>query len=169
MGGDSTPIRPGINCPGHFGRIVLPHPVLNPMFIPLLVAVLQTVCIHCHRLRLSPYYVATLLPRTSLRTSVGHLARLKQIHNMCSRQIRCQFCGARLLTFKQNGITIYARYTTVGANNGAQTAVLVPATTIYSVLVRSRLCMFLHRPRLHANAGQRHACVGIHRTQQSSL
>ena len=45
------------NCPGHFGRITLPHPVYNPMFIGLLLNVLQTLCVHCHRTRISPWYI----------------------------------------------------------------------------------------------------------------
>jgi hypothetical protein len=59
------------NCPGHFGRIALPcaswsrrtgptswvHPVINPLFVSLLVTVLQGCCMNCNRLRLSPHYV----------------------------------------------------------------------------------------------------------------
>lgn len=37
------------NCAGHFGRIALPHPVYNPLFVGLLATVLQCVCLHCHR------------------------------------------------------------------------------------------------------------------------
>ena len=44
------------NCPGHFGHIVLPHPVTNPLFVNLLVSILQIMCMNCHRLRISPLY-----------------------------------------------------------------------------------------------------------------
>ena len=37
------------NCPGHFGRIQLPHPVINPLFVGLLIrfffSVSQTTCL----------------------------------------------------------------------------------------------------------------------------
>lgn len=92
------------HCPGHLGRIQLPHPVLNPLFVTLVSAVLQTVCVHCHRLRLSPWYVATQLPRATPKTTVnGHLNRLKAIHALCGRQQFCQFCQSQLLAFVRVG------------------------------------------------------------------
>ena len=91
---------PARNCPGHFGRIHLPYPVINPLFVGLLVAVLQTVCVHCQRLRLSPYYINATLPPLG-RNRV--LQRLKLVTAMCSRQQRCQFCGAELLQFTHPG------------------------------------------------------------------
>lgn len=67
--------------PGHFGRIVLPHPVINPLFVSLLVSVLQSICVNCHRLRLSPHYVNLVVaPRCRL------LARLKTVSALCLRQ-----------------------------------------------------------------------------------
>ena len=78
---------PGLdhNCPGHFGRIVLPHAVVNPLFVGLLVAVLQTTCFHCHRMRLSPYYVSTMMPG---RARMLH--RIKAIGALCMRQAQCR-------------------------------------------------------------------------------
>ena len=73
------------NCPGHFGRILLPHPIVNPLFVGLLVSVLQTLCVHCNRLRLSPYYVNTMVPPLSARTSgVRLLHRLKAVTTLCN-------------------------------------------------------------------------------------
>ena len=45
------------NCPGHYGSMQLPYPVVNPLFVGLLVAVLQLVCVNCQRLRISPHYI----------------------------------------------------------------------------------------------------------------
>ena len=130
------------NCPGHFGHIVLPYPIFNPLFINLLVTVLQinvracqtggtvipTVCMNCHRLRLSPHYIQALLPIKGRQ-----LSRLKTIGTMCSRQGHCQFCMATLLTFKQQGISIVAK--PVHAAASVQ-PVPVPAAAAFASLVR---------------------------------
>ena len=127
------------NCAGHFGSIQLPYPVFNPLFVGLLVAVLQIVCINCQRLRISPYYIQAMFPR---RGRQAH--RLKGISAMCARQSRCQFCAAirnvhgvsflpwPLLHFKQQGISILARRV---QNPGPHT-ILVPAASIFATLVR---------------------------------
>ena len=72
MGGPGGALSPWPenNCPGHFGRIVLPHPILNPLFVGLIVSVLQTLCVNCHRLRLSPHYINTMLPPVSHRSGL---------------------------------------------------------------------------------------------------
>lgn len=46
--------------PGHFGQIRLPYPVVNPLFVSLLVTVMQTICVNCQRLRLSPFYIQSI-------------------------------------------------------------------------------------------------------------
>ena len=94
---------------GHFGCIQLPYPVLNPMFLSLLVAVLQVHCINCHRLRLSPFYVNFLFPPGSNNTGLRQLRRLKAIAALCSRQNFCAFCKAPTLSFKQQGLAITAK------------------------------------------------------------
>jgi hypothetical protein len=114
------------NCPGHFGRIQLPHPVINPLFVGLLTSVMQTVCINCQRLRISPHYIQALFPNKG-----RHLHRLKSIGAMCLRQVHCQFCHAPVLHFKQQGICIMAR-----PASGDWPLTMVPAATIFSTLVR---------------------------------
>ena len=47
-------ICPSLQFAGHFGYIALPQPVVNPMFVALVVSILQTVCVHGQRIRLSP-------------------------------------------------------------------------------------------------------------------
>lgn len=97
------------NCPGHFGCIRLPHPVLNPLFVSLVTTVLQTVCVRCHRLRLSPYFIQSMFPLPAVRAgALRLLQRLKSIAMLCARQTRCQFCRAELLVFKQQGLVVLA-------------------------------------------------------------
>lgn len=99
------------NCPGHFGRIALPYPmsgsvyplvgviragpaVINPLFVSLLVSVLQSCCLNCHRLRISPYYIQTMInPRAR------PLPRLKSVSMLCIRQPYCQFCNRAVCCF----------------------------------------------------------------------
>lgn len=113
------------NCPGHFGCIRLPHPVLNPLFITPLVAILQTLCVHCRRLRLSPYYIQTIFPPRPR----AQLVRLKAISAVCARTLRCQFCRAPAVQFKQQGLCILARVA-----GGPQ--VMVPASAVFTLLVQ---------------------------------
>ena len=78
----------GGRCFRHFGRIPLPHAVVNPLFVGLLVSVLQSLCIHCQRLRLSPYYVNAVVATTGRTSGTNLLRRLKAITALCLRQAR---------------------------------------------------------------------------------
>ncbi|KAH8830398.1 hypothetical protein DL96DRAFT_1495292 [Flagelloscypha sp. PMI_526] len=40
-------------CPGHYGHIELPAPVIHPLFIPQLYSLLRCVCMFCHRFKMS--------------------------------------------------------------------------------------------------------------------
>lgn len=66
---------------------------MNPLFVGLLVAVMQTICVNCHRLRLSPHYINAVVPQsTTARNNDNRiLQRLKTITALCARQMRCQF------------------------------------------------------------------------------
>jgi DNA-directed RNA polymerase beta' subunit len=114
------------NCPGHMGRILLPYPVMNPLFVPLVVSVLQTLCVNCHRLRVSPYYINFLF-----RGKGRQIQRLRAVALLCGRITHCQFCYARTLTFKQQGLCITARPT---GSHGPP--VLVPAAAMFAALVQ---------------------------------
>lgn len=93
------------NCPGHFGRVELPHAVFNPMFLGLLVNVLQCLCVSCRRLRISPWYIQA----TISLNRVSILKRLKAISVFCQRFAECAFCRASCLQFKLQGLGIIAR------------------------------------------------------------
>jgi DNA-directed RNA polymerase beta' subunit len=114
-----------VKSAGAFGCIQLPHPVINPLFVSLVAAILQTTCLNCCRLRLSPFYIQTMFPQR-LR---AQLPRLKSIGILCARQARCQFCHAPAPVVKQQGLCIFARL-----GSGAQ--VLIPAAAIFALLIR---------------------------------
>jgi hypothetical protein len=118
------------NCPGHFGRIVLPHPVINPLFVNLLANVLQTMCLNCNGLRVSPFYILVTFPGHAA-TGVRQLQRLKAISTFCARRSHCQFCLAPTLVFKQTGICI-----TATATVGFSPTILMPAATLFTALWR---------------------------------
>lgn len=103
------------NCPGHFGMILLPHPVYNPMFIGLLLNVLQTLCVHCHRTRLSPWYILATQPLGRKVVGMWQMRRLKLLANVCSRLPCCSFCRMVSPIYKQQGLCITARYGTAPA------------------------------------------------------
>lgn len=50
-------------CPGHFGRIALPFPLVHPSLTPRLVKVLRAACWHCGRLRVVGRKKTLLLAR----------------------------------------------------------------------------------------------------------
>ena len=153
-------------CPGHFGHIVLPHPVVNPLFVNLLVSVLQTLCMNCHRLRISPYYIQALFPSKSRQ-----LHRIKSIATICARQVycrgrsqnqlaghtRCQFCAAPVLHFKQQGICIMARR---ASSPTSTPGVLVPAAAIFTTLVQLPEVDLLALG-FNATRTQNHPCNGV--------
>ena len=77
------------NCPGHFGCIRLPMPVVNPLFVGMLVGVLNTLCVACCRLRLSPHYINAMVVHRA-GTGLRLLRRLKAIAALCVRQTHCR-------------------------------------------------------------------------------
>lgn len=129
-----TPCAPaGSDCPGHFGHIDLAHVVINPLFVGMLTILLQCICINCHRLRLSPFYLAATLPGGLHQRVRGLrlLQRLKTISQICGRQVHCQFCQAEQPAFKQQGLAIVAR---LGDNTSAW--VMVPAPVLFAILTQ---------------------------------
>jgi DNA-directed RNA polymerase beta' subunit len=115
---------------------MLPHPVMNPLFIGLIVAILQTLCLHCRRLRISPWYILCMWPNgRGVNGGARRLQRLKVIANACSRQMHCQFCNGSLLVFKQQGLCITARIATSSQTTTSGPGVIVPPNTIFATLM----------------------------------
>lgn len=49
-----------LNCPGHFGYIELPLPVVNPIFHKIIQTVLKVTCLSCYRMQI-PNFIKQLL------------------------------------------------------------------------------------------------------------
>lgn len=80
------------NCPGHWGRIELPLPVLHIAFIETVRKVLNCVCYCCSRLRLGASDVADLpvVPDGSTQRK----QRLASIYSTCRNRKACPHCSS---------------------------------------------------------------------------
>ncbi|KAJ2805412.1 hypothetical protein H4R21_001266 [Coemansia helicoidea] len=65
------------NCPGHFGHIELPAPVVNPMMFDTLYQFLQGCCPYCHHFAFNRVTVSCRgpIPRTACKGCGMHPAR----------------------------------------------------------------------------------------------
>ncbi|KAF9107262.1 hypothetical protein BGX29_006781 [Mortierella sp. GBA35] len=68
-------------CPGHFGHIVLPCPVYNPMFFPQMYQVLRTACLFCHQFRMSKSETHRFIAKLQLLNK-GRFLESKEIDNI---------------------------------------------------------------------------------------
>ncbi|CAH2001248.1 unnamed protein product [Acanthoscelides obtectus] len=48
------------NCPGHFGYIELPLPVVNPLFHKIIGTLMKISCLHCHHIQI-PIHIKRIL------------------------------------------------------------------------------------------------------------
>lgn len=73
-----------IQCPGHFGLIELPVPVINKLFKDYILKLLRSTCMECGRLRLHPDQLASTnaLPKDCE-------GRLDVIHDKCKDLTEC--------------------------------------------------------------------------------
>lgn len=88
------------SCPGHFGHIVLPMPVYNPMFIGTVVKLLNTLCVHCCRMRMSHVWVRLTHPAPAQQHHHATLNRLRLLSQTASRQGICVHCCRALGSFR---------------------------------------------------------------------
>ncbi|KAF9314564.1 hypothetical protein BGZ91_005974, partial [Linnemannia elongata] len=68
-------------CPGHFGHIVLPCPVYNPMFFPQMYQVLRSACLFCHQFRMSKCETHRFIAKLQLLNK-GRFLESKEIDNI---------------------------------------------------------------------------------------
>lgn len=80
-----------MQCPGHFGRIILPIPIYNYKYMDIILKVLQSVCINCSRTRIRADRsdVDLQFPR-----SIG-LKRLRMFAKKCATITECQWDDCR--------------------------------------------------------------------------
>lgn len=96
------------NCPGHSGHIELPMVIINPLFTQLVVTIMQTLCVNCCRLRISPYYILAQYITPAATNHERMLRRLKEISIACNRYPHCQFCECQTLVFRGHGLCVHA-------------------------------------------------------------
>ena len=80
-----------MQCPGHFGRIILPIPIYNYKYMDVTLKILQSVCINCSRprIRVDKNDIDLQFPR-----STG-LKRLRLFAKKCSTVTECQWEDCR--------------------------------------------------------------------------
>lgn len=90
--------KPNTECPGHFGIIELPFPVYNKMYIPIVLKILQCICMHCARPCILPEHF-----NMHGITNQKSQARLKLIATKCKNIKKCPWsdCGETLVEFSE--------------------------------------------------------------------
>ena len=85
-------------CPGHFGIIKLPFPVYNKIFVSVVIKILQSTCICCHRPLILPEHASM----HGLSSQTG-LNRLKTIALKCKGVRKCPWpdCGEVTVDFSE--------------------------------------------------------------------
>jgi len=85
-------------CPGHFGIIKLPFPIYNKIFTPVVLKVLQCVCIKCARPLILPEHISMY----GFSSQTG-LTRFKAISTKCKNIKKCPWpdCGEVNVNFSE--------------------------------------------------------------------
>jgi len=79
----ATCFKTSMECPGHFGNIILPFRVYNRVFTMMTIKLLQCVCPHCAKLRIIPSHIEMLGV-----LKYGGFARLKAIAEKCNKSFK---------------------------------------------------------------------------------
>lgn len=91
-------------CPGHFGFIELPEPIINPEFTNVVCQILSCVCIFCSQIKISK----DTLKLKNLRSGTGQL--LKRIRKECEKVDRCEHCDEILPQIVLKDQELYLKY-----------------------------------------------------------
>lgn len=115
-----------ITCPGHFGRIELNVPILNPLYYSTIIMVLKAVCIECSGTLLAEENLGfigdTSIPpekNTECRvtkTNIGQfigMTKLRKVYEYIKKDkfAICPNCGAIQPDYKMNNYNVTHRYT----------------------------------------------------------
>ncbi|EPQ30412.1 uncharacterized protein PFL1_01938 [Pseudozyma flocculosa PF-1] len=85
----------GFRCPGHFGHIELPAPVYHPLFLLRMYSVLQSMCLFCHKFRMTEFQAIKFAARFRL-LEYGLVQEAEDVGNMeLRRSHRFTFADAR--------------------------------------------------------------------------
>lgn len=85
------------SCPGHFGHINLEVPILNKLFMPYILKILQCVCSNCSRLRVKPEHL-----NVEGHSRTKSIKRMKFVLDKCSRVTVCPWCFLPLFSYEYN-------------------------------------------------------------------
>lgn len=74
----ATCLRNIFNCPGHFGYIELPLPVVNPLFSKIIYQILRMSCLSCHTLQIQGSVKHTLIAQLKL-LDAGYITECQEL------------------------------------------------------------------------------------------
>ncbi|XP_046999760.1 DNA-directed RNA polymerase I subunit RPA1 [Schistocerca americana] len=79
----ATCLRNVFNCPGHFGYIELPLPVVNPLFSKMIYQILRMSCLSCHALQIQGSVRYTLIAQLRL-LDAGFITECQELETQLS-------------------------------------------------------------------------------------
>ncbi|XP_047107758.1 DNA-directed RNA polymerase I subunit RPA1 [Schistocerca piceifrons] len=79
----ATCLRNVFNCPGHFGYIELPLPVVNPLFSKMIYQILRMSCLSCHALQIQGSVRHTLIAQLRL-LDAGFITECQELETQLS-------------------------------------------------------------------------------------
>ncbi|GLV36874.1 Son of sevenless [Carabus blaptoides fortunei] len=82
----STCFKNVVNCPGHFGYIELPLPVVNPLFHKIIATLLRLTCLACYRMQI-PNTVKRLIAVQMHLLDSGMVTEAKEMETVMSEVI----------------------------------------------------------------------------------
>lgn len=94
-----------MQCPGHYGYIILPFPVMNRLYIPFILEMLTCFCTFCSRLRIKESTI--VLQRID---SFKGRQRRKKVIDRCKKVAVCLHCNEVSATFYKKDDDIYKHY-----------------------------------------------------------
>ncbi|HSA76303.1 MAG TPA: hypothetical protein VLE02_02040 [Nitrosarchaeum sp.] len=90
------------DCPGHFGHIELPIPIVNKKYIKIICAILNSVCPGCKKSRIKKNRIEFMSEVASKKGSEKFYTLLKELKNV--KKCPSKKCGLQLPKFKfENG------------------------------------------------------------------
>lgn len=101
-------------CPGHFGRIDLAVPIVHPMFVKFIVAILNCVCLKCSKLKLDSAEIELEVDVLEHDRFIKYIDRLKIVAKKCSDVPYCKDCNHPHPEIREEEGVIYRSYQSVG-------------------------------------------------------
>lgn len=78
------------NCPGHFGYIELPLPVINPLFHKIIGTILKMSCLQCHLIQIPSKCISLIwFFLFDSVTEINFLAHVKRVLTIQMKLLNC--------------------------------------------------------------------------------